>query len=105
MVELEEQEDEGACYAFQIAGNRIVFISGQDFYASARFPNNDFSLIHIYREDGALLEGFIEKRGTKLNPSRKIPSEMKEKMEVPDHLKVIDGTLDQLESLLAPAST
>src|ERR1700731_4434419 len=50
MVELEEEEDEGTCYAFQLSGQRIVFVSGQDFYASARFPNSDFSLIHIYGE-------------------------------------------------------
>jgi len=42
MVELEEQDDEGACYAFQLSGKRIVFVSGQDFYSSARFPNTTF---------------------------------------------------------------
>ena len=102
MVKLEEEEDEGACYAFQLSGKRIVFISGQDFYPSARFPNSDFSLVHIYDENHVLVEMFIEKHGRKLRPRRKISAEQKSKMKVPYHLQVIDGELDDLEKLLAP---
>jgi hypothetical protein len=36
--EEEEEEDEGACYAFQLDSEKIVFISGQDYYPSASFP-------------------------------------------------------------------
>jgi hypothetical protein len=102
MVELEEVEDEGACYAFQLSGKRIVFVSGQNFYPSARFPNSDFSLVDIYGENNVLVETFIEKHGKKLRPRRKISAEVTSKMKVPDHLQVIEGKLDDLEELLAP---
>ena len=101
MVELEEEEDEGACYAFQLSGKRIVFVSGQDFYPSSRFPNSDFSLVYIYGENEVLVETFIEKHGKKQRPKRKISAKLKSKMKVPDHLQVIEGKLDDLEELLA----
>ena len=101
MVEFEEEEDEGACYAFRVGHNRIVFIRGQDFYSSAKFPNNDFSLVHIHDANGSPLETFVEKTGTKLKPVRQIPATLKSKMRIPDHLQVIDGSLDHLEQLLA----
>jgi hypothetical protein len=100
MVELEEEEDEGACYAFQLRRQRIVFVSGQDFYPSARFPNSDFSLVHIYGEEEVLVESFIEKHGKKLRPKRTISAELKSKLKVPGHLQVIEGNLDDLEKLL-----
>ena len=99
MVELEEEEDEGACYAFQLSNNRIVFISGQDYYPSARFPNTDFSLVGIYGENKPLIE-VLEKNGTKLKSSRRIPASIKSKLQVPDHLGVIEGRLGELEQLL-----
>jgi hypothetical protein len=37
-AELEEIEDEGACYAFELEGERIVFITGQEFYEAPAFP-------------------------------------------------------------------
>jgi len=105
-VELEEIEDEGACYAFQLGSDRIVFVSGQDYYPSARFPNNDFSVIRVFGSQGSLVEEFVEKRGKKLKPRKKISAEIKSQLEIPEHLQVIEGNLDQLESLCTkqPAS-
>ena len=100
MIEFEEEEDEGACYAFQLDGHNILFVSGQDYYASAKFPNTDFSLISIYGQHGELVEGFIEKQGSKLKASRKISAKMKSTMTIPDHLQVIPGDLNQIEQLL-----
>jgi hypothetical protein len=74
MVEFEEQEDEGACYAFQLNDHRIVFVSGQEFYPSAKFPNTDFSLVAIYGDNEVLVEGCIEKHGNQLKPARTISS-------------------------------
>jgi hypothetical protein len=102
MVELEEEEDEGACYAFQLSRKRIVFVSGQDFYPSARFPNSDFSLVCVYSDKGVLVERFIEKRGKKLRPKRTISADRRTNLKVPSHLEVIEGTLDDLEKLFAP---
>jgi hypothetical protein len=102
VVEFEEWEDEGPCYAFQLSQGEIVFVSGQDFDSSARFPNSDFSLVHIVSSDGFLVERLIAKDGRKLVPIRKISAEEKSELIVPEHLAVIHGQLDQLERLLAP---
>jgi len=99
-VELEEIEDEGACFAFQLGGNQIVFVSGQDYYPSARFPNNDFSVIRVFDSSRTLVHEFIEKRGSKLKARRSIPAETKSQLKVPEHLQMIVGHVDELESLL-----
>ena len=101
MVEFEEEEDEGACYAFQLDKRQIVFVSGQDFYPSAKFPNTDFSLVDIHSDDGKLVESFIEKNGSKLKPLRKIPARQKSGMKIPDNLETIEGDLDKIEQILS----
>jgi hypothetical protein len=100
MVEFEEIEDEGACYAFQVAENKITFVSGQEYYPSAKFPNSDFDIVDISASDGFPVEGGIEKRGKKLAPLRRIIAKAKETLTVPDDLSVIDGKLEDLEELL-----
>jgi hypothetical protein len=100
VVEFEEAEDEGACYAFQLPESRIRFVDGQDYYASARFPNSDFSLVHILSEEGELLELQITKQGQKLKPVRVIPAKIRGTLKLPGHLEVIQGNVDDLERLL-----
>lgn len=101
VVEFEEVEDEGASYAFQLQDGRIRFIDGQDYHASARFPNTDFSLVHILSDDGELLESQIAKHGQKLKPVRIIPAKVKSNLKVPGHLEIIQGNVDDLEHLLS----
>jgi len=101
VVEFEEVEDEGACYAFQLQDGRIRFVDGQDYYAAARFPNTDFSLVHILGEDGELLECQITKHGQKLKPVRTITANVKSNLKVPWHLEIIEGNVDDLERLLS----
>ena len=103
-AELEEIEDEGACYAFELDGNRLVFITGQEFYKSARFPSLDFSLVHLLDEAGQAVDMLIEKRGTRAAPARRISADIKQKLDVPDHLEVRIGTIDSLEDSLGLAS-
>jgi hypothetical protein len=100
VVEFEEEEDEGACFAFQYAPDQLVFISGQEFYESSKFPNNDFSLIHIEDLSGNLVEFFIEKRGQKLRPDRIVAAMVKSKLKIPEHLTCVSGNLNDLEKLL-----
>ena len=101
VVELEEEEDEGACYAFQIDADRIVFISGQEFYPSAKFPNGDFALVDVLSPSGERVDFFIRKDGAKLVPSRIVSAEAKRGLRVPPHLEVVSGKLEHLEQLLA----
>ena len=103
-AELEEIEDEGACYAFQLDGNRLVFISGQEFYESARFPSLDFSLLYILDERGERVDMFIDKRGARTAPARTIPAGVKKNLDVPDHLEVRIGRIDDLEDSIGRPS-
>lgn len=100
-AELEEFEDEGACYAFQIDDVRLVFVAGQEFYPQARFPSHDFSLVRILDERSQPVEMVIEKRGPQAAPARVIPAATKLRLEIPEHLEVIEGRLEQIEDLLS----
>jgi hypothetical protein len=100
-AELEEFDDEGACYAFQLDDSRIVFIIGQEFYESARFPSLDFSLVYVLDEAGQTVDMLIDKRGLKAAPARRIPAAVKEKYDLPQHLEVRTGRIDSLEDILA----
>jgi hypothetical protein len=100
-VELEEYEDEGACYAFDLGGERIVFVTGQEFYPKARFPSLDFSLVYPLDENGATSDFWIEKRGAWVAPDRVIPAAVKWELEIPEHLTVVRGALERLEEILA----
>ena len=93
-VEFEEQEDEGACYAFEIEGPRLVFVSGQEFYSGARFPSMDFSLVYVLDEAGRTVDMLIDKRGARAKPAFTIPAV--EHRERPEHLEVRAGTIDTL---------
>ena len=100
-AELEEIEDEGACYAFEVDGNRLVFITGQEFYEGVRFPSLDFSLVHVLDEHGKTVDMWVDKRGAKAAPARIISAAVKETLEIPDHLELRLGTVQEIESVLA----
>jgi hypothetical protein len=101
MVEFEEEEDEGACYAFQLKDRQIVFISGQEFYPSARFPNTDFSLVTVHGNEGVLAARFIEKNGTKLKALKQISAWQKSRLRIPDNMEIVEGNVDQIEQVLS----
>lgn len=97
-AEFEEIEDEGAGYAFELDGDRLVFVSGQEFYESARFPSLDFSLAYALDEHGQSVDLFIEKRGAKAAPAKKIPAVVKRTFDLPEHLEMRAGTIDDLKA-------
>jgi hypothetical protein len=103
-AEFEESEDEGACYAFELEGERLVFITGQEFYEGAKFPSLDFSLVYILDEGGATVDLFIDKRGAKTAPARTIPALAKQTFDLPDHLEVRPGRVANLEAILTTSS-
>ena len=96
----EEIEDEGACYAFELDGDRLVFITGQEFYESARFPSLDFSLVYVLDERERTVDMLIDKRGARTAPAKTIPATLKRALAIPDHLEVRPGRIDTLESSL-----
>jgi hypothetical protein len=103
MVEFEEVEDEGACYAFQLPDNEVVFVSGQDFYPTTTFPNTDFELAEIRASNGKLVELKLIKHGVKLKPTRIIQAKDQVQLAKPNHLQVLKGRLSEIETLLDKA--
>ncbi len=101
-VEFEEVEDEGACYAFQLVDGRILFLSGQEYYRSARFPSLDFSIVFLLDAGGRTADALIAKRGESTRPARVIDAEVKWRLEIPDSLSIRHGSLAELEQLLGP---
>ena len=101
-VEFEELEDEGACYAFGIANRRVVFIVGQQFYPSARFPCLAFDVVHLLDMDGNVIDEQVAKHGPKAAPVRTIPAERKRDLIIPENLEVLDVALDDVEKALQP---
>jgi hypothetical protein len=103
VVEFEEEEDEGACYAFELGPESTVFIVGQEFYEDDDFPNSDFSLIDVLGTHGNAIDTLVEKAGSKLIPERLIPAAAKHMMEMPEHLTVINASVDVIEHALTHA--
>ena len=101
VVEFEEEEDEGACYAFDHDGNAIVFIRGQEFYEDDDFPNNDFSMVEILGERGQPIDVLLLKHGVKLKPDRVVPASLKNRLNLPEHLTIITSSLDDIETFLS----
>jgi hypothetical protein len=101
MVAFEETKDNGACYAFQLPKGRIRFVAGQDYYDSKLFPNSKFYLVHFVSDDGELLYCQLLVKGEKLDAIRTIPASIKLKLNIPDHLAIIHGDVDDLERLLS----
>jgi hypothetical protein len=105
VVEFEEEEDEGACYAFDHNGNAAVFVIGQEFYEDDDFPNADFSMLEFLGDGGQAVDIQIVKRGRKIVPERVVPAAVKNRLELPEHLAIVTGPLERIEaSLQARAS-
>jgi hypothetical protein len=112
VVEFEEIEDEGACYAFDISdglptgasakAGRVIFVQGQEFYADDDFPNTDFSIVDVLGPGKVVVDTLITRDGARLEPERRIGREVKDRLTIPEHLEVIEADLAHLESVLRP---
>ena len=100
VVEFEEEEDEGACFAFDYRDQTSVFIVGQQFYEDDDFPNSDFSIVDLLGTHGRPVDSMLVKAGRKLVPARIVPADIKRLVQVPDHLSVIGAPLDRVEAAL-----
>jgi hypothetical protein len=101
VVELEEAEDEGACFGFEQPDGVVVFVVGQDFYPTRKFPSTDFSLVWIYDLSNAPVELLVENHGTKVEPVRIISCSDQHRFRRPSHLDSVDATIDNIEVSLA----
>jgi len=96
VLEFEEEEDEGACYAFELGPDTSLFIVGQEFYEDDDFPNSDFSMVDVLGAGGGPIDTIIEKHGIKLMPDRVVPATIKWQLEIPEHMTVVPLALNQI---------
>ena len=101
MIEVQELEDEGACYLFEVEGKKLLLLFGQEYYPDTKFPSTDFSLIQILDSKKKPVESFVEKRGEKLKPYRTIPAKDRLKRIIPYEQKFINCGIDELDDHLA----
>ncbi len=104
LVELEEVEDEGACWGFQVGERRMVFVCGQEFYATSAFPSLDVTLVQPLSAQGVPVDVWIETHGPRATPDLTIPANRKWELEVPGHLDVVEAAVETLEEDLGPAA-
>jgi hypothetical protein len=97
-AEFEELEDEGVCYAFQVGDNQLAFVSGQDFYASPKFPSLHFSLVYALDEKGRRVCMLKETRGARAFAAMTLPAEAKRHLHLPEPVTIIAGRLEDLET-------
>lgn len=100
LIEVEELEDEGACYFFEIDDHRLFQICGQEYYSGAQFPSSDFSLIDILGSHGHPVTSLLEKKGAKLKPYKMISATDKIKNIIPYDQKFIDCSIDAFEKYI-----
>ena len=100
MIEVEELEDEGACYFFEIKDGKLFQLSGQEYYSRAQFPSTDFSLIDILDAQGNPVTSFLEKKGTRLEPCKMIRATDEIKNLIPYDQKFFDCRIDEFETYI-----
>lgn len=64
-----EQEDEGDGYIFQLEDNRLLAISGQDFYKDEKWPTTCFEIIEGKDDKGRIIFFAVVTEGEPLAPA------------------------------------
>jgi hypothetical protein len=105
LVLFDKLKDEGPYYAFELEDGRIVFVMGQEFDDAEDFPCLDFTGIDIRDDEDTVIASLVQCRGSKVEPIRSIPGEIKTKFVMPDRFEVRLGNLENVESLLGRVST
>ena len=100
VVEFEEEEDEGAVWAFEHGPATSLFIVGQEFYEDDDFPNSEFAIVDLLGSRGQTIDSLLIKTGRKLTPERVVPASVKRLVQIPDSFTIVDAPLDDVENRL-----
>lgn len=105
-IQLDEEEDEGFFYLFELNNKKTISIGGQENDPSKKFPNDNFE-IAIAKDDKKhiiLLERYD--MGDKINPTKRIKGREKWKLlesvnyPNPEEFEIIDVNLESVESYI-----
>jgi len=56
--------------------------------------------VDILGDGGQPIDVLLLKRGRKLQPDRVVPAAVKNRLELPEHLTIVPGSLDRIEASL-----
>jgi hypothetical protein len=100
VVEVEESEDEGACWLFEVR-TQVLVLAGQEYYETARFPSDDFSVVEVRGRNGQHVDVLLDVRGKKATATKRIPASARPLLPAGGSPQEITGTLEQLLPRLA----
>ncbi len=98
-VALDELEDLGEAWAFQVDPDRILFFGPRQDLPRG-FPTTAFSYAEIRDAGGSIVDIRFTLRGDALSPARRIPAEAQRGLDLSRDLEMLQGRLDGLEGLL-----
>jgi hypothetical protein len=98
-VALDEIEDLGEAWAFQVEPDRVLFFGPRQALPRG-FPTTDFSYAEILDAAGEIVDVRFKLRGERLEPMRRIPAEDQGGFDLSRDREILPGRLDRLESLL-----
>ena len=102
--QLDEADDEGYYYLFELADKRTISIGGQDFHPSRKFPNSCFevAIAKDNKNEITLFERYD--LGDKIKPEKRINKQEKWRLleslnyPNPEEFEIVDRSLDMIES-------
>lgn len=100
-VALDEVEDLGEAWAFQVEPDQILFFGPRQDLPRG-FPSTEFSYAEFRDGEGEVVDVQFTFRGEKLAPVRRIPAEAQGGLDLSRDLEILPGRLDRLENLLRP---
>jgi hypothetical protein len=98
---LDEQEDEGVFYLFQLPDNQVFSFGGQDFYETEEFPSDSFDIVEGRGINAELLILETYVYGQKIAPAKVISGAAKwallHRPDYPDpsRLTVVKGSIGE----------
>jgi hypothetical protein len=100
VVKLEDVEDFGDAFAFQVGPDEVLFLKGQHLPATRRFPTTDFSLLAFFAAEHEEVGLRWVPRGRRLVPQRVLSADEQEGLAAPADGDVLTGRLETLEAHL-----
>jgi hypothetical protein len=80
MITMEEVEDEGPEYFFEVDPGRVYYVGGQHFDVGPDFPSTDFEVVEGFDGRGRPVHFEVRCHGRRLEPLWTIPRDVKLRM-------------------------
>ena len=97
---IEEPDDLGTRWVFELEDGNLAFLEGQDFVPDPWFPCEELTLVNVLGEEDAPVVDFQRRRGPHLEPERELSADQAADLRFPPNLHFLPGRLEDLETLL-----